>query len=536
MLLMVVLAGADPPLHYAIRGARIVPVSAPVIDNGTVVMRDGLITAVGTNVPIPAAALIIEGKGLTVYPGLIDALSTIGLPEGSTSPGQRQESPAPLASRAMGPEDRPQTTPWVHAADLINSSDRRIEAARNAGFTTAHVAPQRGIFPGFGAIVNLGGQRVGQMIVKTPAALYVTFSSSGFGGGFPGSLMGTVAYVRQTFLDARHYQQAWAVYNNDGANHLGRAGARGRKRPQYDRALEHLQNVISGRAPVLLPAVTDVQLRRYVDFGQELGAPFVLYGAHEAYEVAELLAERKVSVLVNSKWPEPERDRDPDFEDSLRALRLRERAPTAPAALHKAGVRFAFYSDNPPSPRDAIRNVKRAIDAGLPAEAAARAMTLTAAEILGVADVLGSIEPGKIANLVVTDGDLFADRTRVKYVFVDGRKFTVPEEEAQPAAAPSVNITGAWSLAIETATPMIVTATLQQEGSAITGSLSGDAGQVTISDGSITGANLRFRATITLRGRQVDATFRGTISGDNIKGTVSGQDLPSANFSGSRPQ
>lgn len=548
---------ADEPPVFAIRGARIVPVSGPPIENGTVLIRDGLIVAVGANVDIPKAAAVIDGKGLTVYPGLIDALSTVGLPETAAAAtqvtvGRGTPSPAPTptpapavaaapARQSQGPEDRPQTTTWVNAADEISPSDRRIETARNGGFTTALVAPSRGIFAGYGAVVDLAGERPNAMVVKTPAALYMSFGGGGYGGGmgggFPGSLFGTLAYVRQTFLDLKHYQQEWAAYN---------AQQRGHKRPGYDRALEGLQAVAAGRAPLLIPAQSAVQIRRYLDFGAELGAPFMLYGVQEAYRegVPELLAGRKATVLVNAKWPEPERDTDPEADEALRVLRLRDRAPSAPAALQKAGVRFAFYSDGA-APRDVLRNVKRAVDAGLPAAAALRALTLTPAEIFGVNDTLGSIEPGKAANLVVADGDLFAERTRIKYVFVDGKKFTVPEEEAPAArpqgagpAGPAAGVGGVWTLNVETpdgAQP--ATVNLQAQGGSLSGTVTSAAiGTVRIASGSIEGNTVTFRFTFNMQGEQMEASVQATITGSSTKGTISVVNGPTMAFSGTRPQ
>jgi len=532
-------AVGEEPSYFAIRNARIVPVSGPPIQNGTVVIHNGLIAAVGAAAVIPPAALVIDGKGLTVYPGLIDALSTVGLVEAAApaavpsraAPPATPPTPAPAAETArpaQGPEDRPATTPWVNAADLISPSEGRIESARNAGFTTALVAPPRGIFAGYSALINLAGERAGSMVVKTPVALHLTLSTSGSFGSYPGSLMGTLAYVKQTFLDARHYRQAWAAYNG---------GSRGRLRPQYDRALEGLQPAASGRILVFLPAHTEVQIRRYLDLGRDLETPFLLYGAHEGYRAAELLAERKAPVLVSAKWPEKERDADPEFQDSLRTLRLRDRAPSTPAALHKAGVRFAFYSDGIASPGEVLRNVKRAIDAGLPADAALRALTLSAAEIFGVADALGSIEPGKVANLVVADGDLFNEKTKIKHVFVDGRKFGVPEEEARPEQPPAVNVTGVWTVTVQAPEgPREITATLRQQGSTVTGSLSGPMGAAEITDGSVSGNELRFRTSFTMGGRAVEANVRATVTGSSISGTVSIPDGPPMNFSGSKPQ
>lgn len=428
---------AEAPSAVAIRNARIVPVSSPAIPRGTVVLRNGLIEAVGANIQIPADAWVIEGDGLTVYPGLIDALSTLGIPEAAPpamtggfggragAPATTTTSTTPITATstpARGPEDRPNTTSWLRAADLVRPTDRRLENARDAGFTTAVTFPQRGIFAGQGAIVDLAGENGGQMVVDSPVGQYVTLASSGFGGGFPGSLMGTIAYIRQIYLDADHYQKTKALYEKN---------PRGNTRPAYDRALEGVLE--SPR--VLIPASRRVDIDRMLRFAHELKIKPVLYGLPEGYRSADLLKNGGVPVLVSLKWPEKSRDADPDEVDSLRVLEDRANAPSTPAVLAKNGVRFALYADGIGRRADLFRAVKRAIDAGLTQDDALRAMTLSPAEIYGVADRLGSIEKGKIANLVVTKGDLFQDRTEVKYVFVDGTKFEPAPEETPESGA-----------------------------------------------------------------------------------------------------
>jgi imidazolonepropionase-like amidohydrolase len=430
---------AAPPSVFAIRDARIIRVSGPVLERGTVVVRDGLIEQVGASVAIPPDAWVIEGQGLTVYPGLIDALSTLGIAEAATTtavstrissrtPGPPAtpapaETPGPPAlptttsPPARGPEDRPSNTSWVRAADLVSPSDRRIETARSAGFTTAVTFPPRGIFAGQGAVINLAGEKGGQMVVSSPAGLYLTVSSTGF-SSFPGSLMGVLAYIRQIFLDAEHYKLAQEAYA---------ARPVGAKRPDYDRALEGVLE-----APrLLLPATRAVEVDRMLRFASELKRPAVLYGAHEAWRAAELLKKSGTPVLVSLKWPERSRDADPEDVEALRTLELRERAPSTPAALVKAGVPFAFYTEGVTSSRELVRAVRRALEAGLSQADTVRAFTLSAAEIYGVADRLGSIDQGKIANLVVTSGELFQEKTQVRYVFIDGVKFEPLPEPAE---------------------------------------------------------------------------------------------------------
>jgi imidazolonepropionase-like amidohydrolase len=397
---------AEVPSALAIRGARVVTVSGPILDKGTVVIRDGLIEAVGADVSPPADAWVIDGAGLTVYPGLIDALSSYGLPK----EGEKKEESGPPPE---SPLDRPMTTSWICAADLVQPSDKALAEARRAGFTTAVVFPQNGIFGGQGAAVNLAGKRPGDMVIAPSVGQYVALATSG-SRAFPASLMGTIAYIRQVYLDADRYREAKAVY---AANPVGL------KRPAYDRALEGV--LASDR--VLLPAPRAMDVRRMLRLAGDLNRAPVLYGLHEGYAAIDEIREAKVPVLVSLKWPAREKDADPAAEDPLRVLELREKAPSTPRMLAEADIRFAFYSGGVEKPADAVKAVRKAIDAGLAQEDAVCAMTLGPAEIYGLDDRLGSIEAGKIANLLVTDGELFEENTKVKHVFVDGAKFTIPE-------------------------------------------------------------------------------------------------------------
>lgn len=412
-------AFADTPTAIAIQNARIVPVSGPAIERGTVLLRNGLIQAVGANVNVPADAWVIDGAGLTVYPGLIDALSTVGIPE--TTPAQRGGAGAPATgSFARGPEDRPNTTSWLNAADLIRTSDPRIETVRSNGFTTTITFPTQGIFAGQGTAIDLSGDKAGQMVVAPIVGQYLTLSSSGFGGGFPGSLMGTISYIRQIYLDADYYKKAKDFYA---------AHPRGNARPEYDRALEGV--LASPR--VLLPASRRVDVDRMLHFAQELKQPAVLYDLTEGYRSADLLKKANVPVLVNLKWPEKSPNDNPADTDVLQTLEVRDNAPKTPSVLAKNGVHFAFYSGGITRRADLVKAMKRALDAGLSQDDAIKAMTLTPAEVYGLSDRMGSIEPGKIANLVVTKGNLFDEKSTVQYVFVDGVKYEpVPEPPPGP--------------------------------------------------------------------------------------------------------
>ncbi len=413
----------SPPRDIAIRNARIVQAAGRVIENGTIVLKNGLITAVGANVTVPADAWVMDGAGLTVYPGLVNALSTVGLPASlKLPPRARAQGPqgaqgaqgVQQAPYSWGPEDRPATTPWVNAADELNPSDQTVATWRSAGFTTAIVAPERGFFPGQAAVAGLGGERASDMVVRTPVALRINFNAGPGHRGYPNSLMGVIAYVKQIFSDAAWYDQAWTIYNTAPA---------GLERPEYDRTLDPLRETLKGRRPVLYPANQAREIDRVFQIAQVTNTVPIVYGAQEGYAKAGLLAQRKVPVLVNVDWPARDPDGDPDAEPTLQTLRFRDHAPTTPMELEKAGVTFAFYDGGLTDAQKFLDNVRKSVALGLTKNGALKALTANPAQIFGVADRLGTLEVGKIANVVVTDGDLFQAGTKVKYVIVDGRKY-----------------------------------------------------------------------------------------------------------------
>src|SRR5882724_1556368 len=398
------------PQYFAIRGAKVVPVSGPPIENATVVLSRGIITAVGKDVAIPPEAWVIEGKGLTVYPGLVDSFTDVGIPA-APAPTGGEGGPRRPQETSRGPQDRPGSTPWRSAADEVSLGDKRIETWRNAGFTTVVSAPKAGFFPGQAAVLDLGGERAGDLVVKSPVAIPVSIRPiSGFGSGFPDSLMGVLGYEHQVWLDTEWLTRAEVAYEKN---------PRGIERPLYDRTSAALADALEDHALVLLSGNTALDIRRALELTDRWKVNAAIYGGQAGYELASEIGAKKVAVLVDLKWPEKEKDSDPEDLGSLRTLRFRDRAPSTPAAFTKAGVKFAFYSGAITNPKDILKAVKKSIDAGLAPDAALRALTLSSAEIYGVSDRLGSIEKGKIANLVITDGDLFNEKTKIKYVFVD---------------------------------------------------------------------------------------------------------------------
>jgi imidazolonepropionase-like amidohydrolase len=376
-----------------------------------------LIEAVGA-VEAPADARIIEGNGLTVYPGLIDMGNSAGL-----DLQVNRQQPANLRTTEEAERWKRELIfrPEVNAADHLQESADLARFA-GAGVTSVLSTPPGVIVKGRSALVNVtaapdepaignvGDYRVGLQVVKTPVALHIEFPGGVAGDGYPNSLLGVIAFVRQSFLDAQ-YQHALAQ----------RAAKNALVRTPYDPSLDALQPALEGRLPVVFDANAAREIRRALAMAQEFKLDPVISGARDADQVSAELKARNARVIYNVNYPTRSRALPPDADESISVLRERANAPKVPAALDKAGVTFAFSAAGVREPRDFVRNVARAVREGLPADAALRALTINAAKIAGADNRVGSIEKGKIANLVVTSGDLFDDGTQIKHVFIDGR-------------------------------------------------------------------------------------------------------------------
>jgi imidazolonepropionase-like amidohydrolase len=526
---------------YAITNARIFPVSAPVIERGTVVIRNGLITAVGSQVTAPADARVIDGTGLSVYPGLIDANSTLGIPESSAStastggvgrggatPAPAQTPPPPtLASAAFAPNmNIPGLRPETLASDLIQPGGAAVENARSAGLTSALVAPRDGILIGQSAFINLAGDTSEQMIVRSPVALHVGFTPLR-GGTYPASLMGVFAALRQMLMDAERLHEANDIYARN---------PRGLRRPEQNKSLEALYPVLTRQMPVIMHASTEREIERALDLAKEFNLRVIISGGADSWKMTDKLKD--VPVLLSLNFPKrttaqvPEADPEP-----LRVLRERVDAPKTAGRLAAAHVRFAFQSGAMTNISDYLANAAKAVENGLTRDEALRALTINAAEIFGVADRLGTIEPGKIANLLVTRGDIFDRNARITNVFIDGQP--VDLKPATPAGSGGGGrlANGTWTLSVKLEEgEQSVSLILQQEGENLRGSIQGALGSAQIANASISpSGELRFTVPVTTGGQTHEATFTGTITGNEMRGTVEVVGRQPGTFTGTRP-
>jgi imidazolonepropionase-like amidohydrolase len=392
---------------YVIRNAKVVTVTGAEIANGTVVIgADGKIAAVGPNVTVPANAQTIDATGLTVYPGMMDAATSMGLseiPQGAASTVDISEvgSFNPNAQAYWG----------------MNPHSSHVGVTRVVGITHVATLPSGGIISGQAAIMNLAGWTTPEMQVVPKAALVINLPRSGFAGrGFGGGGQGQQQANTQDAQRARERQLDSLRTILRDAEAYGKAidaAERDRTLPrvQRDVVLAALVPAVRGQMSVMFTADRAADIRAAVNFAKEMKLKPIILGAGDAWQVASFLRENDVPVIVNSVMQLPRREDDPyDVNYS------------SPGKLQKAGVRFAISSgDEGAEVRNLPYTAGMASAFGLPKDEALKSVTLYPAQIMGVADKFGSIEVGKVANLVVTDGDLLEAKTNTKYLFIDGR-------------------------------------------------------------------------------------------------------------------
>ena len=521
------------PQTYAITNARIVPVSSPAIEKGTIVIRDGLITAVGASVSAPGDARIIDGSGLSVYPCFIDSYTSLGIDEPGSAAGGRGGRGAAGGAAAAAPRaavvstNPPGLQPENSAVDMLKADADAFAGPQSVGFTSALTAPPTGIYMGQSALINLGDGDAASLIVKSPVTLNIGFTPLR-NGGFPNSLLGVFAALRQSLLDAQHYRDVAAAYAKN---------PRGMKRPDFDPSLDALQPVINRQVPVVMRADSKREIERALDLAKEFNLKVIIAGGEESPTLADRLKSENVPVLLSvdypRKAPQPA-DADPE---PLRVLRERVEAPKAAAALQKAGVKFAFESGNISTWTDFTTNVQRTVESGLSADEAVKALTWQAADIFGASDRLGSIEAGKIANLTITRGDIFDRAGRVSQLFIDGRPVAVRAQTANGAAAATA--TGNWNVvATLDGGDHPISISLQQDGVRLTGTYQGSLGAGEVTNGTIgADGNFRFTASLIVGNLTEECTFSGSLQGNGISGTISvvGEPTSPGKFVGTRP-
>jgi imidazolonepropionase-like amidohydrolase len=397
----------EVPTVYAITHAKIFTLAGSPIDDGILVIRDGKIAAVGTNVDVPAGAQVIDGKGLQVYPGLFDPITQMGLSEISA------------VSATVDTTETGAFNPDAVAAEAILPSSEHIPVTRAAGITEVLAVPASGGFDSRGSSNILGGQAsaihlagwtINDMLINKSVAMVLDWPK------IETQTLDLATFTRKPkpyaeakqerdkqvdelsdWLDnARHYAQAW--------------GHGGPAEYQRDLKLEALVPVVRGELPVLVFANRARDIRSAVEFCDKQKLKMILAGGAEAYKVKELLRSKGIPVILQPTLTEP-LDEDDPYDRSL----------TQPAELAEARVKIAFGSFDNSFARRLGQQAANAVAYGLPYDEALKAVTLYPAQIFGLADQIGTLETGKIANVIVTNGDPLELTTDVRYLFIKGQ-------------------------------------------------------------------------------------------------------------------
>jgi imidazolonepropionase-like amidohydrolase len=394
---------------YVIRGGTVVPVVGPQIPNGVVVISGGKIQSVGANVQGPQGATVIDATGLFVYPGMIDAGTEIGLTEIGSVPGSTD-------TREVG-DFNPQDV----SLTAVNAHSELIPIARVNGVTTVVTSATGALMSGYAALVDLWGWTPDEMAIKPRVAQVMSYPSAGGGGGRGGGGFGgrgqgegaetmtrQVRALRDFFADARSYAEVKA-----------RTPANSPNAPRVNQAMESLMPALKGEVPVIFDVSTVDQIRGVLTLADTFKLKVVIRGARDAWRMADTLAARGIPVIVGPTTQAPGPD---DPYDALFAQ---------PGVLAKAGVKIAFQTSSASDVRNLPYNAALATAYGLDMDEAIKSLTINPAQIFGVADRLGSLEPGKIANVFVTTGNPLDVRSTVKYLFIRGQAIDLTDKHTK---------------------------------------------------------------------------------------------------------
>ncbi len=489
---------------FAVEDCRIVTQAGVTIEKGTVVIREGLIEAVGAQVAVPADAEVIDGSSLTVYPGLIDALgkSLLKLPE-------RKFDPTKIYTGEYTEEDRG-INPEFRALDHFEISRSILEKYHKAGITAAQVIPERGIFTGQASVFSLSTTERNKAVILRDTCLGVGFSVGGF-TLYPSSLMGVVALLRQEFSDASYFDMHKTRWRKE---------MNGVARPVYNSKYEVLSDFAVGKKPVVFLCRNQYDILRALELSEEMKLDFFVCDmGNEGFRVIPELKKAKARVFVPLTFKVPSSSLYAQKGSEAREKAEKELYVKNPALLAEAGIPFAFCSLGTDDPQSYVEGIQKAIENGLPLETALKALTVGAARFLGLEKALGTVEPGKIANLALVEGEFLTKEAKVKYVFADGYKFELKEVEAKEGEKPTVNVTGKWEIDIPEA-GLKLTIDFIQEEAALSGKLTTPFGVFDFSGGNVSTNQVYFEINLSVGGQEIDLYFSAVVEGDKMTGTV----------------
>lgn len=446
---------------HALTNARVVTAPGQVQNNATVVIRDGIIEALGPGVNVPAGARVWDLSGHTVYPGFIDMHADLGMdamPEGGD----------------IGPTHwNPQVRAYFSTSTQLQDDPDRRAALRSLGFGAALAVPRLGVFRGQAGVIDLSDGNVRERIIRPNLVQSVAFGASReVGFGYPNSPMGTIALIRQALMDADWYKRAWDAYEASGRSFLP---------PETSAALAALDPVVDGEQPLLFEATREEEHLRARKLAEEFPIVPWVRGNGEEYQIVDVLAQSRLPLIVPIDFPDAPDIEGPEdaLDASLADLRHWYLAPENPGRLAAAGLDFAITTDGLGSEDDFLPNLRAAVARGLNRDRALASLTTVPARMAGIERTHGTLERGKVANLVVVDGDLFDDDATIQNVWVEGDAYTVN-------IPPRVDPRGTW--AVEATSGMAQDARIE-----FTGSLNGLTGNIEIGGSQVDLASVTAR-------------------------------------------
>jgi imidazolonepropionase-like amidohydrolase len=407
---------------YAIINATLHPTAGQTIENGKLLFKAGKILAVGANVSIPVEAIILDAKGKHIYPAFIEPYADYGVeigkkPTPSRMPQYERKGAGPLAWNAA-------VTPEVDAALLFKTDAQKADIFRKTGFATALTHQHDGIVRGTGLLVHLSNDKENEVVIASQAANFFSFNKGTSPMQYPSSLMGSIALLRQTWYDSEWY-----------------AGLKEKK--ELNLSLEAFQQNL--KYIQLFEAADEHDILRIHNLSKEFKTPFIVKASGREYRRLDEIKSTNQALLVPVNFQEPY-----DLSDfytasqiSLEDLRHWETAPFNPYLLHQAGIKFAFTSNGLKKAGDFLAQVKKAVDSGLPAQAALASLTSIPSELLGIDKMIGTLTKDKFASFIISSDTLFADDFHIAETWVNGKRH-IYQDITQTA------IHGKYKLNIET--------------------------------------------------------------------------------------
>ncbi len=436
---------AAAPRIYALTDVRIVTEPGKVIENGTIVLRDGLIESVGANIDPPADAKIIPGEeNWTVYPAFIDAAASVGLNTEAESQGEKGRSDGRNGkeTRPGSPHELEAVRPEVSVVDQLVQEHSSIDRHRQSGFAVAHTLPAKGVFRGESAVLLLREAPTRELILDDRAAQVVALEkSSFFERKYPSSSIGAMATVRQTLLDARRQQQWEERYakNPEGMPH-----------PEFRSSDAPLISVLQQERLVVFVAGAGLDPGRFGGLAEQFELRGMTVAMHLGHR-SDYLAAANMPILLPLEMPDKPalENGDEVLNAKLDELQAYLRAPGLPNELAEAGIQFAFVTLGMQSVRDFNKHLAQVVEAGLPADQALAAVTTAPARLLNIERITGTLTAGKQANLFVVDGELFSEKPKLRHLFVNGyhEEFAAEETIGDPDAVEDP--TGTWEITSE---------------------------------------------------------------------------------------